>query len=277
MKTRRYTCQPYSMLLLVCAAFALLLSACQPSVASAALAAEPETEAQSAPEISVTNSEPIVPPAVDFSLDLAGVAENYTLETIAAVADVSGPFWVNAPEHRRVTLQGYPVVEHSLEPQIFIYPLAELAGVDQGAGQMAADLQALLQNRQPIDAMPFLPLNNSYQVMHAQVQYLDFKNGSGVRFLTQFNQGLVKINSDQLFYTFQGITSAGKYYIAAVLPLTHPELPAGQDIFTGAEANAVDYQPYMAETVTWLEQQPANSFTPDLAQLDAMIQSLEVH
>jgi hypothetical protein len=32
----------------------------------------------------------------------------------------------------------------------------------------------------------------------------------------------------------------------------------------------------MAETSAWLDQQPSGSFTPDLALLDAMIQSIEV-
>jgi hypothetical protein len=32
----------------------------------------------------------------------------------------------------------------------------------------------------------------------------------------------------------------------------------------------------MTRTAAWLEQQPANSFTPDLMKLDALIQSIEV-
>ena len=62
--------------------------------------------------------------------------------------------------------------------------------------------------------------------MHVQVQYLDFKSGTGVRFLTQFNNGMAPVNNHDLIYTFQGLTSDGKYYIAAVLPVTHPDLPA---------------------------------------------------
>jgi hypothetical protein len=37
-----------------------------------------------------------------------------------------------------------------------------------------------------------------------------------------------------------------------------------------------DFPAYMAKTVAWLEQQPANSFTPGLTKLDVMIQSIEV-
>lgn len=60
--------------------------------------------------------------------------------------------------------------------------------------------------------------------------------------------------------------------MAAVLPVTHPDLPASAQ----PPADMNDFAAYMAQTVAWLEQQPSASFTPDLAQLDAMMQSIEV-
>jgi len=144
------------------------------------------------------------------------------------------------------------------------------------AGLMATDLQALLQTRQAGARMPFLPIFNESQAMHAQVQYLDFKNGEGVRFLTQYNQGPVPINNFTLIYTFQGLTSDGKYYVAAVLPVTHSELPATQQISEQQAAEVNDFPTYLVKTVNWLNQEPSGSFTPDLAKLDALIQSIEV-
>jgi len=124
--------------------------------------------------------------------------------------------------------------------------------------------------------MPFLPLFNAMQVMHAQVQYMDFKNGSGVRFLTEFDQAPLPINNHELIYTFQGLTSDGKYYVAAILPVTNPGLPANEQVNDEMAAKMSDFPAYMKETVAWLEQQPAASFTPDLAALDKLIQSMEV-
>jgi hypothetical protein len=123
--------------------------------------------------------------------------------------------------------------------------------------------------------MPFLPLFNASQVMHAQVQYLDIKNGKSVRFLTQFDQAPLPVNNFELIYTFQGLTSDGKYYIAAVLPVTHPELPATEQVSAQQAAELNDFPAYLTKTVTWLDQQPSGSFTPDLANLDALIQSIE--
>jgi hypothetical protein len=97
-----------------------------------------------------------------------------------------------------------------------------------------------------------------------------------VRFLTQFDQGPLPINNAELIYTFQGLTDDGKTYIAAVLPVTHPGLLASQQFSAQQAAELNDFSAYLAKTVTWLDQQPSGSFTPDLAKLDDLIQSIEV-
>jgi len=125
--------------------------------------------------------------------------------------------------------------------------------------------------------MPFLPLFNAAQVMHAHRQSLDFKDGKGLRYLTQFDQGPLPINNAELIYTYQGLTGDGKYYVAAVLPVTHPSLPVDAKV-TGKEPPEFvsDFPAYLANVVETLNSQAANSFTPDLSQLDAMMSSLEI-
>jgi hypothetical protein len=195
----------------------------------------------------------------------------------AQPAAADAPYWEAAPQYRRLTLQDYPVTSHVYKPQVFIYPVGDLASANENMGRVAADLKALLQTRKAGDQLPFLPLIfSARQAMDAQVQYLDFKSGRGVRFLTQFNNGMAPINNYNLIYTFQGLTSDGKYYVAAVLPITSPELTSDQ-LFTGQQAKTgKDYQDTISRTVALLDQQPANSFTPDLNKLDALIRSIEV-
>lgn len=138
-------------------------------------------------------------------------------------------------------------------------------------------MQNLLQSQQAGQYLPFLPLFNASQALHAQDKYLDFKNGKGVRFLTQFDQAPLPINNFELIYTYQGLTADGNFYVAAVLPINHPSLPADNKI-TGKEPPEFtsDFPKYLANTASALEQQPAGSFTPDLAKLDAMMSSWEV-
>jgi hypothetical protein len=252
----------------------LLLSACQ----SATLANSPQPtqpRTQPAATLAILVTEPSSSEALaDITLDYSAVAQDVTVETVPAKpTSADSPYWEAMPGYRLLTLQGYPTANHMLKPQIFIYPVGDLASANENADQIAADLQALLQTRQGGDHMPFLPIYNAAQVIHVQVQYLDFKSGQGVRFLTQFDQGILPINNFELIYTFQGLTGDGKYYIAAVLPVTHPELPDSSEV---NEEMANDFQGYLSGTVTMLNQQPANSFTPDLDKLDALVRSIEV-
>ena len=85
------------------------------------------------------------------------------------------------------------------------------------------------------------------------------------------------INNYELIYTYQGLTSDGKYYVAAVLPVNHPSLPADGKV-TGKEPPEFtsDFPTYLANVVKALNPQAANTFTPDLTQLDAMMSSLEI-
>ena len=275
MNALKLTRCPQVIMWIACAVFPLMLAACQPVNATIDLpSAATRTLAPTGQVPPTTHPTPLPSTTSgELVLDLTGVAQNQTVETIAAVPPTTNaPYWNAAPQHERMILQGYPVTRHLTPPQIFVYPAADFIGVNETAVRTMNDLQNLLEARQPVERMPFLPLTNELQAMHVQVQYLDFQDGKGVRFLTQFNQGPTPINNVQLIYTFQGFTSDGNYYIAAVLPVTHPELPPSAQ----PADDVSDFSADMAKTVSWLEQQPASSFTPNLTNLDVLIQSIEV-
>jgi hypothetical protein len=255
----------------------LLLSACQP----AAPATSPQPTNPPLAQATQTVAQPAQPTQPDsgapgdITLDYSAVAQDLTVETVPAVPAGEGVIPTEVmPEYTRLTLQGYPVANHQSKPQIFIYPAGDLAAANENAGKVAADLQALLETQQAGDELPFLPLPfSSLQAIHAQVQFLDFKSGQGIRYLTQFNNGMAPINNSQLIYTFQGLTGDGKTYLAAVLPVTNPDLPADPTVI---EALLNDYPGYLAKTVDRFNQQPTDSFTPDLAELDALVRSIEI-
>ena len=211
------------------------------------------------------------------TVDVTPVAQKSTSLLVAAVPpSPEAPWWKAMPEHTLLTLQGYPVSDHLLTPQIFVFPVEGL-DVNVVAGKVAEGLQALLQDHQMGQSLPYLPPYNAAQVLHAQVKYLDFATGQGVRFLTQYDQGLVPVNNRQLLYTFQGLTSDGKYYLAAVLPVNLAGLPAAENVTDSLPVDFFDNFPhYLEDTVEMLDQQAASAYTPDLSQLDAMIQSIEI-
>jgi hypothetical protein len=261
-----------------------LLSACafttiteQPPQPAATNVPVATTQPQATPAAKVEAS-PTAEAALPYTVDSAGLATSIQMETVAAVpASDNAPYWEVLPAYTRLTLQGYPVSKHMLQPQIFIYPVKELEQANQGAAKIVASLQALIASPKEIADMPFLPLLNAGQVMHTQIQYLDFKNGHGLRYLTQFDQGIMPINNYELIYTYQGLTNDGKYYVAAVLPVTHPSLPA-DDKITGKEPQDFtnDFPRYLSTLTNTLNTQAADTFTPDLTKLDAMFSSLEI-
>jgi hypothetical protein len=259
---------PYALFALM-AVIILLLSACQPATLT------PGPQPTQPP---VQPTQPASGASGDISLNYSGVARDVTRETVAAVpASADGPAFEVLPEYRRLTLQGYPNANHQSKPQIFIYPVIGLTSTNASAGKMVADLQALLQTRQAGAQMPFMPLPfSSKQAIDIQVQSLDFKGGTGVRFLTQFANGMAPVNNQQLIYSFQGLTSDGKYYVAAILPVINPKLPAGDQFEAGQAKMGQEYLDYLFKTSAMLSQQPADSFTPDLNKLDALVRSIEV-
>ncbi|HSM25096.1 MAG TPA: hypothetical protein VK856_09560, partial [Anaerolineaceae bacterium] len=194
----------------------------------------------------------------------------------AVQLNAESPYWEILPEHQAFTMEGYKISEHLLNAQIFIYPVAELGLYNANAAQAAEDLENLLDDQAVGETLPFLPLFNAAQVMHAQVEFLDFQNGKGVRFLTQFDQAPIPINNYELIYTFQGLTNDGKYYIAAIFPVTHPDLPENNRVGIDQEFVPEQFAAEMAESVEKLDKLPMSSFSPDLNQLDTLIQSIEI-
>lgn len=226
----------------------------------------------------VETTEP--PPNVDFNgirfyLDTQ-LAQGVLPELVEAApgnAEEAFPGEVH-PEYTQFTLQGYVLKDSYLTPQLFIYPLPEYRAMDRWVDETADLLLGLLQTRPSTLAQhPFLPIWPANAMIKSKVGYVDFKNGSGVRYLTQFGQDVSPINNKTLIYTYQGITNDQQWYVAAVLPISHPSLPA--DVSDeGFEAAA--QEGYYANIEAQLSAAADDSFVPGIPLLDALITSLRV-
>lgn len=216
--------------------------------------------------------------SISFSYDPA-LASAVRAETVPAQDDPEAPFWAIVPQHVRFSFDQYSVSDTLHQPQLLVYPVEEFEAINPAAAKTIADLKFLLATRptsapepgSDVAGIPALPIFNAAQELTAGMEYIDFQNGSGVRFLTQYAQGIVPINNHELVYSFQGLTDDQRYYVAAILPVSHPILP-NEASSTGDE----DFAAYLSETVQRLNAQANASFTPDLALLDALIRSLTV-
>jgi hypothetical protein len=129
-------------------------------------------------------------------------------------------------------------------------------------------------------ALPFLPWINREQTLCAQPEIVEFAGGRGVRYLSYYSQGPNPVLDREVFYTFQGLSNDGQFYVSAFFPVATGIFPTeppacpqcsepGYDPF--AEWSAV-----LAEQLVQLNAQPADQFTPSLTVLDELIQSIQI-
>lgn len=124
-----------------------------------------------------------------------------------------------------------------------------------------------------IPDFPYLDAGNS---IISKFQYLAFRSGSGILFLTQYSNESQPnpVNNEELTLDFQGLTKDGRYYVAARLAITHAGLPRGID-FT----DSITRDPrgnYLKTEEKELDGFPETSFRPSMKSLKAMLASIQV-
>ncbi len=249
------------------------------SLVSLALAAAlllPVT-AQAAPAGATISDDGVTFTQQQFFTDLTG-------QVIPAVPVSDGPaMGGGAPAHLRFAFDEDVLPEYTAPTlrQVLIYPVSELRSLDIEIGKEIDALAALIAERPATisGTIPLLPPMGAMQVFHAQARYLDFANGAGVRFVSKYAQDASPVTNQDAFYTFQGLTADGLYYISFFHPISTTVLPNSVDeteAATDYNAFAENYTRYMSETVQALDAAAPGDFTPDLAQLDAFVQSIVI-
>jgi hypothetical protein len=265
------------------AGLALLMSACSPD-ALPSLDALPSPDASSSAE--ATPTMPAQPQqnlfefeGVSFDLDpaVASGASGQIVPEKPGTPD--GPYWDINPQYTSITLDGYPVLQPIFKPALAIYPVNDYRRLSPEASSTLDKLTDLL-DQQPaeVNQVPALPVINAGQVFHTGLQYMDFQNGSGVRFLTVYSQAADPITNQSLVYVYQGLTSDGQHAVSVFLPVSHPSLLADPNALSAADRDAIfnDYGAYLTGVVNSLSGQPDSSYIPSLEELDALIKSIRV-
>jgi hypothetical protein len=226
--------------------------------------------------VSVNNIAFVIP------TDVGSGAQAETIEAVPPTSDM--PWWEIAPRYDKYRLQGYPLVNTFHTPTIYVYPVNEYLQVNADMAELFDSLKAIIAGQPLPEALPFLPAFNAAQIFHSNEQILTFQNGKGIRFLTQYGQAPYPVNNNSLFYTFQGLTDDGAYYVAATLPINAAFLSADGDPDTSLPADGVPFDWENFENINQhydLVKQKLNgtdpaAFNPMLTNLDALIQSILV-
>jgi hypothetical protein len=185
------------------------------------------------------------------------------------------------PQYVNLTLQGYPLQDKFFPATISIYQVQAFADLQPDyVHGLVTDLQALLAGGVPGQfGLPFLPNFHAAQTFHSNYSLFPFLNGNGIRFLTLYAQYTAPVNNHDLFYTYQGLTADGQYWVSVIMPINLPILPANADNPPAGltwEQFSANYEAYIVDMVAQLEAQPADSFTPTFAALDGMISTIVI-
>lgn len=248
------------------------------------------TETEVVPEVTATPEVTAIPVYTgEFTvIESSGLVFKLPVE-VAASAEVTyvRPDELNEgwpeftlPARRMVTFSGYSIQNHFHTPFIYVYPLDGLSQGGQFGATTAAALEALLNdpgfNLQTEENLPFLPPFNAAQVLHVLEQRLDSEHNSGIRYLTLYSQAFVGVDNYNIFYTYQGISADGMYYIAAILPVNSTLLSNEELTQAEMETIAADYPAYLATMTDLIRADNGASLNPTLAALDAMMMSLTI-
>lgn len=252
---------------------------------------------------------------VSFTFDPSLTSEVKSETTAAEVEDPTNI----VPEHRAFTLTGYPGPKGY--PQIRVFPIVKFREAVAEASRKYS--KQVVYPKDPIDwtvnfdeeirtlkalvaekpehanltsvigkarhgkncsQMPFLPMWERCQVFVAHVRFVNFKNGQGAFFLTQYDRETTQVTNEGLEYVFQGITADGQYYVSAEFSVSAPFLPSGDepDVVAWNEKNYVlphtskEYQNYLRPVLAKLEAFPADKFQPKFDLIEPLIQSLDI-
>ena len=214
---------------------------------------------------------------VRFTYDTT-IARNWTVEYISNIssADIPPSFYTG-PMRMAFGFGSYSAPLREVEPVIYVYRIADIASTNEY--KVANLLGALLASDTPLQnhqTLPFLPRLDQEQSIVSQPQYMQFQSGSGIRYLTIMEEANEPFRSDSVWYTFQGLTSDNKFYIAAVFPLAADMFASelGDDYSqTAFESRRGEY---LLLSKAALNLAPRAAFTPRLSRLDALVESIQI-
>jgi hypothetical protein len=235
---------------------------------------------------------PPVPPAVTATirrtaqcgalflvLDPA-IATGSSCSSIPQASDPSAPPAEVYPSYSELSLQGYPLSGRHFQPHVDILPVERYQElIPDWIAPERRTLQTLIGGSTPgADELPYLPIIAAQQELYVQYKVIPMQDGSGIRYLTQYSQYADPVNNHELFYTFQGLSNDGQYWIAAVLPVSSPVLPENGNNYSGGETEAQfasGFNGYLSTIAARLNALDATSYTPSLTALDALIASIQ--
>lgn len=169
--------------------------------------------------------------------------------------------------YRTTDFEGYP--EHQ----------ARLTQLQLLLQEMNPD--ALAQFMQPAATMPgnpplpFVPVYPHGSALQARAEFFETPMFRGVRYIGAFAAAAEPFNSRSFIYTYQGISNDGSIYLSAqafIDTTLFPDEPGPIDPATFMD----NFGQYVQESIATLNAGTPDDFSPNLADVDTIIQSITV-
>jgi hypothetical protein len=182
------------------------------------------------------------------------------------------------PAHTELTIQNYPVTHTQFPAQVWIYPVNRFSELlPEVLPRRVSNLESFISNGTwSSQELPFLPPIPEVQTFFSHETALSFNGGQGLRFITHYNESSNPIDNSTIFYTFQGLTDDGIYWVAVTLPISTPILPDDMDFHYTDESWFQNYDSYVNDVKEALAAQTPGSFFPTINNLDSLIRSITV-
>jgi hypothetical protein len=206
------------------------------------------------------------------------------------------------PEYARFRFLGFqggrkyelPAPVEDRVAQVIVYQTADFPGYGDDSPQGFVSQLELLKNllETGVDpaqcsqlipggsTLPFLPWTNAQQTFCVQPKIIEFPGGKGIRYLTYYSQDPSPVLDQRVFYTFQGLTEDGQFYVSAFFPVGTGVFPSEPP--PCPKCGESDYNPFpeweavLAEQLIQVNALPADKFDPSLTVLDQLVQSIQI-
>jgi hypothetical protein len=179
-------------------------------------------------------------------------------------------------EHVVFQITNYPVQG---DAKIIVFKSSDFAAY--GVPSQDA-ITALLKGQETIQPISKALIQGNF---YAQAKPVTFKNGHGVRYLTEVLTGFAPITNQDLFYYYEGVTNDGAYFVSAIFHVTAPFLvvdgnqnsstpPDGVPFNWGAN---LDFPKYLNDITQKLNNTTPENYTVPLTVLDQLIGTVHVN
>ncbi len=146
----------------------------------------------------------------------------------------------------------------------------------------AAALRKLLDSKTSgkLKDIPFMPWADASPAFEIKQKQVHFKNGTAIRFVTEYLIEPDVIDNARLLYVAQGLTTDGKWYVSVQSPMKTSSLPQQTGVSKMStkeyEKFSKAFPDYSKKVGAKLNALTDDKFDPNLDALDKLVESISV-